>query len=170
MINRENLEKTVYFVRRSIRKFKSEKVSKGQIDLLIDTFLQAPTGVNQMAIDAIVLDSYQHIQTVANFHHSQNALTTAPLLFLLVENDEHVASKNCIPYDVGIAGYQLLLTATELGLGSLYCFCDDKSSKSIQNALSIPGKIHAIIAVGYADEQKEPNSKFIRERIHFNAW
>jgi nitroreductase len=64
--------------------------------------------------------------------------------------------------DIGIAGEHMVLTATELGLGT--CWIGWFRAKAIRNILNIPKgwKIAALLTLGYPKEEEAPKP---RERL-----
>jgi nitroreductase len=74
--------------------------------------------------------------------------------------------------DVAIAMQNMILTATELGLGT--CWIADFDEKAIRKALNLPSNIRvvAMTPLGYPAEEKHPVSdrKPLAEIVHHEHW
>jgi nitroreductase len=74
--------------------------------------------------------------------------------------------------DAAIAMQNLVLAATELGLGT--CWIAVFNEKAVKKALNIPKHIRvvAMTPLGYPDEDKGPvtDRKTLNEIVHFEKW
>ncbi|MBR9997409.1 MAG: hypothetical protein KFF73_00490, partial [Cyclobacteriaceae bacterium] len=66
------------------------------------------------------------------------------------------------------------LEITDLGLGGVWVgiFPREKRMEGIRKLLNMPENIipFSLVPFGYPGEQKEPNDKFLEERIRINRW
>ncbi len=170
--------------RRSIRKYKSDKVSRDIIEKILDAARYAPSWKNSQTSRYYVVVDEKVKADIAengtlNFSKNKNNITSAPALVVLTTVDgisgynpdgsatttkgEHWQS-----FDAGIACEVFCLAAYEYGLGTLIMgiFDEDK----IAEIIKIPEneKISALIALGYPDEDpKAPPRKGIEEISKF---
>jgi len=74
--------------------------------------------------------------------------------------------------DVAIAMQNMILTATELGLGT--CWIADFDEEAARKPLKLPlgVRVVAMTPLGYPAEQKRPvgNRKPLSEIVHYNNW
>lgn len=158
--------------RRSIRKYKSDKVSMDTIEKIIDAARYAPSWKNSQTaryyviLDEKIKDDIAENGTM-NFSKNKNNINSAPVLVVLstvdkisgynpdltptTDKGEHWQS-----FDAGIACEAFCLAAYEYGLGTLIMGYYDE--KKVAEIINLPDneKISALIALGYPDE--EPNA------------
>lgn len=150
--------------RRSIRKYSAEKqVTKEQIEELVKAAAYAPSWKNSQtaryycAIDAEAINKIRECLPEFNQNNSKNA---ALIITSFVHNrsgfkPDGEAQNECENgwgyYDLGLANQNLVLKATEMGLGTL--IMGIRNSEMIKDALGIPDSetIVSVIAVGYPD-------------------
>lgn len=164
--------------RRSIRRYKKEKVNKELIDEMINAAIYSESWKNsQTARYHIVMSE----DVLADFklnclpEFNRNNVIDAPVIIVstFVKNRAGF-QRNGSPdnelqngwgiYDCGLANQNLILKATELGLGTLVMGIRDE--KQIRQLLDIPSEetIVSVIAVGYGDiEPTMPKRKTIEE-------
>ncbi len=170
--------------RRSIRKYKQDKVSREVIEKILDSARYAPSWKNsQTARYYVVVDEKVKADIAENgtlnFSKNKNNISSAPVLVALVTVDgisgynpdgtatttkgEHWQS-----FDAGIACEAFCLAAYEYGLGTLIMgiFDENKVKKII--GIKENEKISALIALGYPDEEPDaPARKGIEEISKF---
>lgn len=170
--------------RRSIRKYKSDKVSRETIEKIIDNTRYAPSWKNSQTVGYYIVDNESVKAEIAengtmNFSKNKNNINSAPVLVVLSTVDgisgynqdgsattakgEHWQS-----FDAGIACEAFCLSAFEYGLGTLIMgiYNEEKISELI--GLPENEKISALIALGYPDEEpKAPKRKEVEEIIKY---
>ena len=162
--------------RHSIRKYDaSKKVTKDQIDTVIKAAIQAPSWKNSQTARYYAMMSQDKIDEFCSKclpeRNAKNANGAALIVCTFVSDvsgfsADKVADNECGNgwgfYDMGLHNANLILKATELGLGTLVMGIRD--GDSIRNMLSIPDTetIGPVIAIGYPDA--EP-SRPIRKNI-----
>ena len=168
--------------RRSIRKYKKQEVSKEMITTIIDAAILAPSWKNSQTARYHVVMSADLLTKVKQeclpeFNY-QNSLD-APVLIItsFIKNrsgyNRDGAANNELEngwgiYDLGLANENLLLKATELGLGTLVMGIRD--ADKIRKLLDIDENeiIVSVIAVGYPDIKPEkPNRKTVTDITKF---
>ncbi len=150
--------------RRSIRKYEKKAVGKEQIEAIIAAAIEAPTWKNSqtgryhVVMDPNVLEQLKW-DGLARFN-GENVEDAPVLIVETFVKDRSGFEKNGDPsnelgngwgcYDLGLQTMNLLLKATELGLGTLIMGIRDE--KRIRTILSIPEEetIVAVLAVGHA--------------------
>lgn len=165
--------------RRSIRKFKRNKVEKALVDQLIQAALLSMSSKNRKPWDFIVVDDESLLHKLAaSKQHGSSFLKDAPLGIVITADPE---KSDVWIEDTSIAAAILHLTAASLQLGSCWIQIrkrnhneETNAEEYIRKVLNIPEnyKIEAIIAVGYPDEIKPPHdiSKLDYDKVHKNGW
>ncbi len=170
--------------RRSIRKYKSDKVSKETIEKIIDNARYAPSWKNSQTARYTIITDEKVKADIAenatmNFSKNMNNINSAPVLVVLSTVDK-ISGYNpdgtaATPmgghwqsFDAGIACEAFCLSAYEYGLGTLIMgiFNEDK----VKEIANIPDseRVSALIALGYPDESpRAPKRKEISEISKF---
>lgn len=106
---------------------------------------------------------------LAGAENSLRIMQTAPVVIFAVNpfgldvrralNPEERVYEICNYQSLGAAIQNMTLTATELGLGSLW-ICDTYFAyDELKNLFGAEGELAAALAIGYADEQPEPRPR-----------
>ncbi|MBF0200587.1 MAG: nitroreductase family protein [Desulfamplus sp.] len=151
--------------RRSIRKFTQMPVGKEIQEQLIEAALRAPSSRGFNPWRFIVVDDPGLLAKLStSTAHGAYFLEDAPLGIVICGDS---TKSDVWVEDASIATIYIQLAAQALGLGSCWIQIrkrehdSGKSAESfIQSLLEIPEhyKVESIVALGYADEQKNPHS------------
>ena len=169
--------KTAIEKRRSIRKYQDKEVSDDLIGKLIDAARLAPSGNNaQPSRFYIVRDEVIKQRLKKNKIFKQDFIYKAPIIMVCCGNPEAYPRAKFEPEyddpyeirairDLSIAAQNLVLRATELGLGT--CYIGWLHKDKIKKVLNVPGNyiIPFVITVGYPAEKPKPTSRKRIEEI-----
>jgi nitroreductase len=76
--------------------------------------------------------------------------------------------------DCSAAAQNILIAATDKGLGSVWCgaFPREDRVSSLRKLLRLPDNVVplALIPIGYPAEEKPPSERFDPARIHHDRW
>ena len=160
------------YKRRSVRKFKSDKISDENIQTLLECAMAGPSAVNKRPWEFYVIKSDEGLKKVKK--SSLFSKFDAPLAIIVCGN--HLRSLTIKKNDFWIqdcsaAIENILLAATSLGLGSLWCgiYPMEGSVKRIRKEFNIPLHIVplGLIYIGYPDQEVEPRTQYDENRVHF---
>lgn len=171
--------------RRSIRKFKTEKVEKALIEEIVSAAAYAPSWKNTQITRYTVIDNEEIKNRIADegvlgFTFNQKTITGAPQLVVVTyvmnrsgfERDgSYSTSKEdrWESFDAGIATQTFCLAAHDKGVGTviLGIFDEDKVGEII--GLPEGQKVAALVAMGYADGEHPaaPKRKTAEELVNF---
>lgn len=162
------------FQRRSIRRFKDEKIDKTLLDDILKAGLVSPTARNKKAQHIMLFDNNEKIREISRVHQKGGHFEKAPYLILVLndneqENDRYLAISNT----GGIVMSMLLAIESNVGLGGFWIGCgNDEHNNSLLKLLGIPENmsLFGMIAFGVKDEYKEHNTAVINDKIHVNNW
>ncbi len=162
----------VIFARRSIRKFTSQPVGESEITHMLQAGMAAPSANNFQPWHFVVVTERSVLDALATAHPYGKMLFEAPLA-IAVCGDPEVSDAYWIQ-DCSAATQNILLAATALGIGSVWLGCTPRPQrvKSVLDILCIPEKypVLSLIALGYPDEQKSPDTKYSQRKVHWNRW
>ncbi|WP_410208852.1 nitroreductase family protein [Fusobacterium sp.] len=168
-----------FMTRRSIRKYKEQKIEKNKIDELIKAALVAPTGRNSHSTKFLVIDDVESIKFLSNVREHGSAFAKDAPLIIAVLGEK--SKSTTLSSDCSIAAFAIQMEAHELGLGSCWVHIENRtaaggksSEELIRERFNIPEDymIMCMIAIGYPDEIK-PAHKLTQEdykRVYFNSY
>jgi len=139
--------------RRAYREFREDPVSRELMDKLTNALKRAPTACNAPYRHAIVVDDQRIIRAIKLV--SPSLLANPPVLLVIVTDLKEAIEKTgplaerSSYIDSGAAGQNVLLAATELGLGSQFTMIP--AMAGIREILQLPGhyRVDLIIPIGY---------------------
>jgi len=165
---------SLIFRRRSIRVFKNKPVETDKTDLLLKAGLCAPSARNKQPWYFIAVDDRSQLDKIEKVHPYAKMLKQAPLAIIVcgdfnLEENEAYLVQNC-----SAATQNVLLMATELGLGSVWLgvYPRDNRMQGLNKILNLPKHILPIslIAIGYPDEKKSEHSEFDLSKTKHNSF
>jgi nitroreductase len=162
-------------VRRSIRAYKDQPVEKEKLDRILEAARLAPSAHNNQPCHIIVVSDAATKESLGKAY-SGEWLMQAPIIIVVcaVPADAWIRSdgEEYWKADAAIAMQNMVLTATELGLGTCWIAMFDEAIA--KKALNVPDDVRVVVMtpLGYSAQQKEPvtNRKPLTELIHNNKW
>lgn len=160
--------------RRSIRKYLKQVVDKEQIMQLLEAAMYAPSARNEQPWHFIVVNEREILNKITEIHPYAAMLKDAPLAILVLADKNIEKTEGYRVQDCSAATQNILLSAHAMGLASVWLGVYPRTERmlEINKLFCLPQHIEAIsiIALGYADEQKQFPDRFKKERIHYNNW
>lgn len=155
--------------RRSIRDYLNQPVSDDQLEQIITSAALAPSWKNSQAPRFHIVKTPEMVEkfkeTCLPAFNSKNVANAPVLIVVSFVKDRSGYDRNGSPsnellngwgiYDAGLASQNLMLKASELGLGTLVMGIRDE--KQIRLLLDIPANetIISVIALGYGQTKME---------------
>lgn len=157
--------------RRSIRKFTEQKLTSDQIRLLLEAAMAAPTALNLKPWKFIIVEDQNGLSEL------RKALPfgkiDAPCAIVVCGDLQSVkkpVTERFWVQDCSAASQNLLLAATSLGLGSVWCGVHpiNQTEKSVRKALDIPKDVIPlnVIFIGYPAEEKLPRTQYSDKYVY----
>lgn len=137
--------------RRSIRKFKDERIPYGDLEDLVDAARIAPSASNKQPIEYLIVDDPELERKVfdctewAGYLDWEPTREERPRAYILVLIDEENKSKS-YKWDAGLATENICLGAAEKGLGT--CILGAIDRNAIKSILNIPDEKFLEVAIG----------------------
>lgn len=169
--------------RRSIRKYKSDPIPEDKLNKVLEAARIAPSWSNLQCWKYIVVKDESTKKALADVLPSGNpvkkAFTQAPIIIAGCADPERsgyigsqrIGDKQWHILDLGISMQQLVLAATDEGLGT--CWVCWFSEKAVKDILKIPENIDvvALTPLGYQDEEpKAKRRKSIEEIVYYEKY
>lgn len=180
------------YARRSIRKYKDQKVEKGMIERILKATIKAPSGKNKQPWKFVVLQGAAKDELVAimqqtierlkkakintgSSEYTVRFMQQAPVLVLVFNTGETASSSDDGPakhymnlvdvQSIGGAIQTMLLAAEELGLGTLW-ICDVFYADSqICEYLKTRDQLIAAVSIGHKDEYPDARPRKKLEEV-----
>ena len=157
--------------RKSIRQFTDKVIEKELIDKILKSAMQAPSAHNQQPWEFIVVDNRELLDKLSLASTSAWMLKNVNIaivpLIIPTEASPHFAVQ-----DMAAATQNILLEATNLGIGSVWIgvYPLDERVNHIEEVLNITGGKHpfSMIALGYPQYDKETKLRYNSKRVHYN--
>ena len=140
----------VVAVRKSVRDFLDKEVEEEKLAKILEAARLAPSWANKQCCKYVVVKDKAKIQDLAGGFNGW--LKKAPVVLAACADPNGSGSHDGMDYylvDVGISMQQLVLAATDLGLGTCWIGAFDESK--VKKILTVPEKIRvvALTPVGY---------------------
>ena len=155
--------------RYSVRKYNNTPVEREKVDAILEAAHCAPTAANMQPQKILVI---QKPENLAKFSSGAN-IYNAPLVMLVCADLNEVwvrpyDGKNMVDVDASIITDHMMLTATDLGLGS--CWITYFDPKAIRAAFKLPENLIPvnILAIGYANDQPQSPDRHSETRKALN--
>lgn len=157
--------------RRSIRKFKKTLIEEDIIDKLLQAAMSAPSAVNRKPWEFYVVKSPAVQESIR--HAMPFGRYKCPLIIVVAGNSGHflpLQAKNYWIEDCSAAIENILVAATDQGLGAVWCGCwpIEARVKKVRKALEADKKIIplGVIYLGYPDESKDEHQGYDNSKVH----
>lgn len=162
------------YTRRSIRKFTDKKISDADIKTLLKAAMMAPTGRNIQEWEFMVIRDKDTFKKLMEVHPHATMLNTADAVIIVCANLENELAPSFWIGDCGASVQNILLAATELGIGSVWLGVQNNEERAngIKKLFNLPAKIMPfnMIALGYPDEKKDDIDRYDEAKIHYEKW
>lgn len=161
--------------RRSIRKFTDQKLSEEQIQMLLEAGMAGPSAVNFKPWKFIVVDDENVLNALrralpyGKFNASLAIVVCGDIRAIRKPIGEKFWIQDC-----SAASENILLAATAMGLGSVWCGVHPIGliEKPVRKALDIPNGVIPlnVIYLGYPDEEKPARTQYSAKNVYRNRF
>ena len=161
------------FQRRSVRVYLEKPVEPEKIEDLLRAAMQAPSAGNQQASEFLVVQDAAALRQLSRMSPYAGLLAKAPLAIVLLGNTERMKFPENWEQDLGAAAENLLLEATEQGLGAVWLGVHPLNERidAVRAQFSLPEKLRpfAVVAVGYPKEKNANHfiDRWNGARVHY---
>ena len=164
--------KDVLLKRRSVRKFTQEEVSIEIIEELLHAAMSGPSACNRRPWEFFVITNKELLGALKEA--SRFTKINAPLAIIVCGNLDYALPKDMASYwiqDCSAATENILLRATDLGLGSVWCgiYPQVRAEAKVRELLNLEEKIIPlnIIFIGHPDEEPISRDQYDDSKIHY---
>lgn len=157
--------------RRSVRRFTAQEVDDAKVDRLLQSAMAAPSACNKRPWEFYVIRNRELQERLR--HVSPYTDRNSSLLLVVAGNRKRALSTKPNDFwiqDCAAAVENVLLEATELGLGACWCGLYPMVTpvKRVQRLLALEEHIvpMALLHLGYPDETPAPRTQYDEKRVH----
>ncbi len=158
--------------RTSIRKFIDKPVEDELIKEIIKAGMCAPSALNRQPWEFYVIDNKEIMDRITAV--SPNFDKDSPIQVVVVGRLDYINGGDILDYwieDCAAVTQNMLLAATALGLGSLWCGVFPRKDRcdAIKEILGLKDNQmpFSFLHFGYMGEEPNPKDKYQEERIHY---
>ncbi|MDD3191243.1 MAG: nitroreductase family protein [Bacilli bacterium] len=158
--------------RRSVRKFTDQKVEDEKVQTILHSAMSGPSACNRrpwefyVVTNEVLLEQIKKASRFSNFN--------SPMVIIVAGNLHHALPLQLSEYwvqDCSAAVENILLSATALGLGSVWCGLkpQKRPMDRVRAILGIPDYIEplALIHVGYPAQESIPRDQYEESKLHY---
>ena len=163
--------KDVLLKRRSIRKFTDQKISDEIINELLHAGMSGPSACNRQPWEFYVIKNEEMLVKIRRTSRFTNM--EAPLAIIICGNLDKALPDSMKEYwihDCSAATENILLRATDLGLGAVWCgiYPQERAADRVKEFLNLGDNLVPLsqIWIGYPDEQRTPRDWYNPDCIH----
>lgn len=164
--------KEVLLKRRSVRKFTEETVSKEHIEELLHAAMSGPSACNKKPWEFYVITNEKTLEEIKSA--SQFTKFSAKLAIVVCGNLSKALPMKMAEYwiqDCSAATENILLRATDLGLGAVWCGIHPQKRpvEKVRQMLGLGEKMIPlnIIFIGHPAEVPEARDQYDEKKVHY---
>lgn len=165
---------SIIFKRKSVRKFKKEKVPDELIENLIKAGMQAPSSCNSQPWEFIVVSESDDKQAISEMHQFAKPAANASHLIITLGNLNEAKVIGMIEQDLGACNENILLQATHEGLGAVWLGFHpiEERTLKLKEYLEIPDYCipFSVICVGWPAQEGEVKLRYDKSKVHFDRF
>ena len=165
---------SIIFKRKSVRKFRDEKVDDEIIIRLLKAGMQAPSSCNSQPWEFIVISKPEDKLAISRMHQFAKPAANASHLIVTVGNLNEAKVIRMIEQDLGACNENILLQATHEGLGAVWLGfhpIEDRTLK-LKEYLEIPDYCipFSVICVGWPAQDREVKLRYDEDKVHYDRY
>ncbi|WP_232804853.1 nitroreductase family protein [Lactobacillus crispatus] len=156
---------SIFTNRRAVRNFSKESISDNDLKNLIVAFQTAPCGMHQTDVMNLVVVKDEGLRNKIE-EKTDNACYNAPVLFVINTKKDSMFGER----DASCAAENIMLAATDLGLGSVYVMggavrLDDAGELQKELGIDPAFQTSIIVPVGKIAEKPEETDRSNRYQV-----
>ena len=159
--------------RRSIRKYTGEKIPDGDIKVLLEAAMNAPSAHNNRPWHFIVVDDRVALDKIPGYHPYSKMLEHASHA-IVVLGDNQIQDTDFWIHDCAAATENMLIAAHAMGYGAVWLGVHPNEAliKGTKDLFEVPANVTplGIVSLGVTTVEKPPRENYDEDRVHRNKW
>ena len=165
---------SLIFKRKSVRKYRDERVPDELIENLLKAAMQAPSAYNAQPWEFIVVSKKEDKEAISKMHKFATPAREASHLIITLGNLNESKVHGMIEQDLGACNENILLQATHEGLGAVWLGfhpIEDRTLR-LKEYLNIPDYCipFSVICVGYPAVESQVCLRYDKSKVHFDRF
>jgi len=160
--------------RRSIRKYTDEPVSDTDAKALLEAAFAAPSAGNQRPWHFVVIRDRNKLEEIPSFHPYSRMVPHSQLTIMVCADTHDLKYSHHWPHDCAAATQNILLEATDRGLGSCWLgvYPNEERMSGCRRLVGLPEGVvpFSLIPIGHPAEAKPSHSGVDESRMHNDMW
>jgi len=160
--------------RRSIRKYKADKISHETLREIIKAGMHAPSAGNEQPWHFIILEDRRALEQISEDRPYAHMVKGAPAAIVVCCDEKLVKHTALWSQDCAAATENILLVAHAKGLGAVWVgiYPREERIEALRKIISLPNHVipFSLIPLGVPDEKKKAEDRYDPSRIHTGGW
>ncbi|OON99377.1 MAG: hypothetical protein ATN35_12930 [Epulopiscium sp. Nele67-Bin004] len=151
------------FTRRTVRQFSDEPVKDADVEQLLRAAMQAPSAKNQQCWEFIVTSKKEDLTKLSQTHPGGRPVENSQVAIIVIGNTDRMTMADRYEHDLGAVSQNILLQATTLGLGSVWCGVapSEERMNIVREIYNLPENLLIFSVIGIGHPKAEDALKFI---------
>jgi nitroreductase len=162
--------------RRNVRQYTNQPIARQDLERVLEAGRRAPSSMNWQPWHLVVVTDHEQLVELAKvWQGGGHVADSAATIALIAAEPEDAMHRDWLQYDFGQATANMMLSATDLGIGSGHSAVLDQ--EQAQRVLGFPDGYFAVylIALGYPVDRPlrplvRPDRRPFDEVVHWNRW
>lgn len=162
--------------RRNVREYTDKPIDQSHLERILDAGRRAPSSRNwQPWHFVVVTDRQQLVELAKVWQGAGHVAGSAATVAVVAAEPEDGVHRDWMQYDFGQATANMMLTATDLGIGSAHAAVSDQ--QQAQRVLGFPDSYLCLylMALGWPADRplrpiKNPDRRSLDEVVHWGRW
>ena len=162
--------------RRNVRQYTNQPIARVDLERILEAGRRAPSSMNWQPWHLVVVtDREQLVELAKVWQGGGHVADSAATIALIAAEPEDAMHRDWLQYDFGQATANMMLSATDLGIGSGHSAVLDQ--EQAQRVLGFPDGYFAVylIALGYPADRPlrplvHPDRRPFDEVVHWDRW
>jgi len=159
--------------RRSIRKYTGAKIPDGDIKVLLEAAMNAPSAHNNKPWHFIVVDDREALDKIPGYHPYSKMLEQASHAIVVLA-DNKLQDTDFWIHDCAAATENMLIAAHAMRYGAVWLGVHPNEAliKGTKELFEIPDNVTplGIVSLGVTTVVKPPRNNYDEDRVHSNKW
>ena len=162
--------------RRDVREFSDDELTHEQLATILEAGRRAPSSMNWQPWDFVVVTDRDQLRQLAGvWKGAVQVADSAATIALITAHEPETQSRKRAEYDLGQATLQMMLTATDMGVGSGHTAVEDQ--ELAREVLGLPEDRDCayLVPLGVPADRAmrpitEPDRRPFDDVVHWDRW
>jgi nitroreductase len=162
--------------RRNVRQYTDQPIARADLERILDAGRRAASASNWQPWNFVVVtDRPQLVELAKVWQGARHIAQSAATVAFVVRQPEDTRHQDLLMYDLGQATANILLAATDLGIGSGHAAVSDQ--EQARRVLGFPDGYFCVylIGLGYPADRRlrplvRPDRRALDEVVHWDRW